>query len=655
MSYAGPMRIRYEGAQSGCAPYISVARSLVAATMAAYQVRPGGVEAATNTKTFADGAWVRVSVFASAQPIVTISVQGGDPSGAVERTRPDCHTGLAITSSPLTIGVIGFDHDVFLRVDGRVQTNQANIITTDANGNVTYRVVELPDKWSAPKALPRGTELGTFYSQPSGPEAYTALHRLACTTNKINNTVVYGGFADNCGRFEGFETYYPIVGGASNEVILYYVHTNIRELLVGNREFSQLQFWVSPSKLATLEDSTADNVSLDQGVWYISGVAPSGKEIVIQRIEGSAGAERAVYSVTLGEEVTTSELEVVTQELLYPNAAKVALTIGGGAAGLTISADKTEFVDDEPDEPEPDLVTTYVSSMSVLEGTDWSDLYALTFYYADYTTDMNGNRVTQFETNSAITSNLPQYHFTVSKAFSGQLNTSGDSRVIADSTYNINTLRDFQSISGPGTYEGTRVESDEYLTELSGLVSITFMGRVITVKRVAEGHLAYTSYNLWDSVGYDTTEEVTIRTSRIDELYIDGYMVHDFLMQDLISKPTPSFYESAFNVQWYSYASDLNYYIQRGYRAHSLYKVFYDLVILVHRSRLYIIVVTPNKLQLQEFRTPYITYGFFSEVAGVWRRVGNPGVSIASTVQSTQLYSDLYARHGDVYVYEMGY
>lgn len=83
MSYVGEARFRFQGAQEDCAPYIHVARVLVERTMAMFDVRPGVTEAATQTKVMGDGATVKVTVFAEAPPIITITAGGRE--AAVEK------------------------------------------------------------------------------------------------------------------------------------------------------------------------------------------------------------------------------------------------------------------------------------------------------------------------------------------------------------------------------------------------------------------------------------------------------------------------------------------------------------------------------------------------------------------------------------------
>ena len=78
MTYVGEARFRFQGAQEDCAPYIHVARVLVERTMAMHNIGDGGAGTATQTKTFPGGAWIRVSVFAQAPPIITISPTGGE-------------------------------------------------------------------------------------------------------------------------------------------------------------------------------------------------------------------------------------------------------------------------------------------------------------------------------------------------------------------------------------------------------------------------------------------------------------------------------------------------------------------------------------------------------------------------------------------------
>lgn len=83
MAYVGEARFRFNGPADLCSRYIPVARVLVDEVKAMYAIdSPSGAGAATHTKTLDDGTIIKVTVFAQAPPIITITVKAG---GAVAK------------------------------------------------------------------------------------------------------------------------------------------------------------------------------------------------------------------------------------------------------------------------------------------------------------------------------------------------------------------------------------------------------------------------------------------------------------------------------------------------------------------------------------------------------------------------------------------
>lgn len=94
MAYVGEARFRFKGQADVCSRYIPVARVLVEQVLAMYAINSdSGADAATHTKVLADGATIKVTVFAQAPPIITISTRP-EEDGVEYDYYDRCHNGL---------------------------------------------------------------------------------------------------------------------------------------------------------------------------------------------------------------------------------------------------------------------------------------------------------------------------------------------------------------------------------------------------------------------------------------------------------------------------------------------------------------------------------------------------------------------------------